>query len=191
MGQGTFAPQSPITCPKRQLPETLDEIDSGKLVKKYIDSMANQHYNYLMNEIRLFLTPFLLLLLVLALGLFSLLYGYNRSRIMEELVAFNNRFTGTIVEVRTRRGTDTHISFIISGNDEIYRGRMNFGRYRKLIYVGKEITVLFDTTKKEYIIENFIGAYQSGYRWLILFGSLLIAIPLVGTVYFFISIYSR
>jgi hypothetical protein len=42
-GQGTFASQSPIVCPNRHIPRTLDDINTEKYKKKYIKIIQNRN----------------------------------------------------------------------------------------------------------------------------------------------------
>jgi hypothetical protein len=46
LGQGTFASQSPITCPKRQLPVTLCEIGANIIEKITINEISGTEEKY-------------------------------------------------------------------------------------------------------------------------------------------------
>ena len=65
MGQGTFAPQSPITCPKRQLPETLNASFKVKGLTK------NRIYCIIYVVKTLFMRKQIILLLIFSFVLFN------------------------------------------------------------------------------------------------------------------------
>ena len=145
-----------------------------------------------MNDKCLIIISFLLVLITIGIGLFSLISGINQRDLFNELKNSKNRYLATIVEVHKSGGTKRlYINFQVNGKDTVYKGRANFTAYRNYISVGKEIVVIFDEKNEKYIIDTFMETYPRCYRSMISFGIIILAFWLISITYFIIRHYIR